>query len=118
MEEFARKWDEQYPLIAKSWRSQLGAPGADVWLSTGDPPCRLHHQHHRIAEHEPAQNHQDPRQLSRDEAAFKLLYLALQNIQKKWTMPIPNWGRALNALAILFEERMPTNLLSSFTQNF
>jgi len=53
-----------------------------------------------------------------DEAAFKLLYLALQNIQKKWTMPIPNWGQALNALAILFDERLPNNLLNSFTQTF
>jgi putative transposase len=52
-----------------------------------------------------------------EEAAFKLLYLALGNIQKKWTMPIPNWGQALNAFFILFEERMPTDLLNSFTQS-
>ena len=51
-----------------------------------------------------------------DDAAFKLLYLVLQNIQQKWTMPIPNWGRALNAFVILFEERVPTDLLISFTQ--
>ena len=44
---------------------------------------------------------------SSEEAAFKLLYLALQNAQKKWTMPIPNWGRAMNAFAILLPERVP-----------
>lgn len=42
-----------------------------------------------------------------DEAAIKLLYLALQNITKKWTMPIRDWRAALNRFAILFEERMP-----------
>ena len=42
-----------------------------------------------------------------EEAAFKLLYLALQNAQKKWTMPIPNWGRAMNAFAILLGDRVP-----------
>lgn len=42
-----------------------------------------------------------------DEAAFKLLYLALRNIAKKWTMPIKNWKSALNQFAILFEGRMP-----------
>jgi len=41
------------------------------------------------------------------EAAFKLLSLALQNAQKKWSMPIPNWGRAMNAFAILLGERVP-----------
>jgi len=41
-----------------------------------------------------------------DEAAFKMLYLALRNIAKKWTMPIRDWKGALNRFTILFEERM------------
>jgi len=42
-----------------------------------------------------------------DEAAIKLLYLSLKNIQKKWTMPARNWGKALNQFAILYGDRMP-----------
>jgi putative transposase len=42
-----------------------------------------------------------------DEAVFKLLYLALKNIEKKWTMPIKEWKRALQQFAIVFEGRMP-----------
>jgi len=42
-----------------------------------------------------------------DEAATKLIYLAVQNIAKKWTMPIKNWKAALNQFAILFEGRVP-----------
>ena len=42
-----------------------------------------------------------------DEAVFKLLYLALKNIEKKWTMPIREWKRALRQFAIVFEGRMP-----------
>jgi putative transposase len=42
-----------------------------------------------------------------DEAAMKLLYLALRNISKKWTMPIRNWGAALSRFAIVFEGRVP-----------
>ena len=42
-----------------------------------------------------------------DEAAMKLLYLALQNISQKWTMPIRNWKAALNRFAIVFEGRLP-----------
>jgi len=42
-----------------------------------------------------------------DEAASKLLYLALNNISRKWTMPIHDWKAALNRFTIQFEERMP-----------
>jgi len=41
-----------------------------------------------------------------DEAAFKLVYLAMRNISKKWTMPIRDWKPALNRFAILFEDRL------------
>lgn len=42
-----------------------------------------------------------------DEAATKLLYLALQKIAKKWSMPIRDWKAALNQFAIRFEDRVP-----------
>jgi transposase-like protein len=29
--------------------------------------------------------------------------MALQNISKKWTMPIWDWGAALNQFAIIYE---------------
>jgi putative transposase len=35
----------------------------------------------------------------------KLLYLATQDITKKWTMPIQNWANILNQLVIRFEGR-------------
>ena len=41
-----------------------------------------------------------------DEAVAKLLYLALNNISKKWTMPIRDWKAALNRFTIQFEDRM------------
>jgi putative transposase len=54
-----------------------------------------------------------------DEAVFKLMYLGLKNISKRWTMPIKNWSGALNQFAILFEGRVPIDGLSqnSLTQN-
>ena len=41
-----------------------------------------------------------------DEALMKLFYLALQNISKKWTLPIRDWKAALNRFTIQFDERM------------
>ncbi len=42
-----------------------------------------------------------------DESALKLIFLALGNLSKKWTMPIRNWKAALNHFAIEFEGRFP-----------
>jgi len=41
-----------------------------------------------------------------DEAMFKLIYLPLKNIEKKWTMPIRDWKSALNQFSILFDGSM------------
>jgi putative transposase len=43
-----------------------------------------------------------------DEAVMKLFYLALNNISKKWTMPIRDWKAALNRFNIHFEDRLLT----------
>jgi transposase-like protein len=42
-----------------------------------------------------------------DESVMKLFYLALQNISKKWTMPLRDWKPALNRFTIQLEEKMP-----------
>jgi transposase-like protein len=42
-----------------------------------------------------------------DESALKVVYLAIANIAKRWTMPIRDWKRALNRFAIEFEGRFP-----------
>lgn len=41
-----------------------------------------------------------------NEAVFKMMYLALRNISKRWTMPIQNWSAALKQFAILFDIRV------------
>ena len=45
-----------------------------------------------------------------EEAARKLLYLALRNVSKKWG-PLPNWKEALNRFALLWEARLPQKAL-------
>lgn len=47
-----------------------------------------------------------------DEAATKLLYLALRNIVKKWTMPHQTWRAAANQFAILYGDRFTAPLLN------
>jgi len=57
--------------------------------------------------------HRQFRKLTKTKGAFpnenslmKLLYVGIQNAQKKWTMPIQNWSLTLSQLAIFFEGRL------------
>jgi putative transposase len=45
-----------------------------------------------------------------EDSLFKVLYLAIKNVQKKWTMPIRDWRRALNWFATLFGDRLTIRL--------
>lgn len=40
-----------------------------------------------------------------DEAATKLLWLALRNITRRWTMPVRPWREAMSQFALLYQER-------------
>lgn len=42
-----------------------------------------------------------------DRSALKVVYLAIEQAAKQWTMPVKDWKLALNRFAILFEGRLP-----------
>lgn len=44
-------------------------------------------------------------QFTDDQAAQKAVYLALMNIEKKWTHPIKNWGLIIYQFVTIFENR-------------
>nr|WP_201029142.1 hypothetical protein [Leptospira weilii] len=33
-------------------------------------------------------------------------YLALNNMSKRWTMPIQDWGKTMNQFSIIFGDRL------------
>ena len=41
-----------------------------------------------------------------DDAVKKTVYLSLMEIEKKWTMPISNWGLIMNQFILIFENRI------------
>ena len=45
-----------------------------------------------------------------DQSAMKVVYLAMQEATKKWTMPIRDWKPALNRFTIEFGERVTAHL--------
>ncbi len=104
---FAARWDARYPMIAKSWRANW--PRVIPMFGLPEEIRRAVYTTNAIES-----LNMSLRKIIKcrgsfpsEEAAFKLLYLALQNAVKKWTMPIPNWGRAMNQFAILYDGRLP-----------
>jgi putative transposase len=113
---FAEKWDARYPSISKSWHSNrarvipmFGFP-EDIRRAvyTTNAIESLNMSLRKVIKTRAS--------FPNDDAAFKLLYLALRNIAKKWTMPIPHWNQAMQSFAIIFEGRVPTLDGNSFTQ--
>lgn len=49
------------------------------------------------------------KQFPHDDAVLKSVWLAVQQISKKWTMSIHHWGMILNQLTIHFPDRMKLN---------
>ena len=114
---FAEKWDARYPSIAKSWRANwarvipmFGFPD-DIRRAvyTTNAIESLNMSLRKVIKTRAS--------FPNDDAAFKLLYLALRNIAKKWTMPIPHWSQAMNAFSIIYEGRVPVLDGNSFTQS-
>ena len=107
LELFAEKWDALYPSISKSWRVHwarvipLFAFPEDIRkviyttnaIESVNMTLRKVTRNHRI--------------FPSDEAVYKVVYLAMRNLAKKWTMPIRDWKPALNWFAIEFEGRFP-----------
>jgi putative transposase len=44
-----------------------------------------------------------------DDAVFKLLYLALRNLEKRWDRSVWNWTKALGQFAVFFPDRLPSH---------
>lgn len=105
--EFAEKWDEKFPMISKSWRANWArvipffAHPKEIRkvIYTTNAIESLNMSLRKVTKARSS--------FPNDEAVLKLLYLALRNIAKKWTMPIQNWKAALNRFAIIYEDRVP-----------
>jgi putative transposase len=107
LERFSEKWDKKYPLISKSWRTKWASlspffaypPDIRKAIYTTNAIESLNRSLRKVLKTKGL--------FPSDKAVFKLLYLSLKNISRKWSMPIRNWGLALNQFGIIFEGRMP-----------
>jgi putative transposase len=105
--DFGEKWDKALPSISQSWQKNWERitpffaypPEIRKVIYTTNAIESLNMSLRRVTKHRGS--------FPNDESILKLLYLALNNIAKKWTMPIRDWKAALNRFSILFGDRMP-----------
>jgi putative transposase len=117
--QFEEAWAGSYPVIARSWRSNW-ARVVPMFSYPSEIRRAVYTTNTIESLNMTLRKVSKNRSLfPNDEAVFKLLYLALRNISKRWTMPIKNWSGAMNQLAILFEGRVTIGGLgsNSLTQN-
>ena len=106
LDDFAEKWDGKYPMISKSWKnnwanlSEFFAYPPDIRkiIYTTNAIESLNFSLRKVTKNRSA--------FPNDDAIFKIMYLALTNASKKWTMPIREWGAALNQFAVYFGDRI------------
>lgn len=107
LSEFAETWDSKYPMISRSWLAHWDrvipffAYPEDIRkvIYTTNAIESINSTLRKVTKNRNS--------FPNDDAVIKLLYMALQNVMKKWTMPIRNWPRAVHQFAIRFGDRVP-----------
>lgn len=108
LDAFAVKWDGTYPTISQAWRRNWDnlrpffAYPADIRkvIYTTNAVESLNMSLRKVIKTRGSFPNQ--------EAAIKLLYLALEHIAKKWTRPVLDWKKALQRFTLMFGDRVPT----------
>ena len=100
------KWDNKYPTITDSWKKHwaeivpfLAFPNEiRKAIYTTNAIESVNFTLRKIIKNKQL--------FPNDLAVKKIIYLALRNIAKKWTMPIQNWNLAMAYFLIKFEGRI------------
>lgn len=110
LDAFAQAWDEKYPTIAKMWRAKW----TDIiTLFDFPPPIRkaIYTTNAIESVNSVIRKFTRNRKIYPNEAsALKIVYMAIREASRRWTMPIRHWKQALNHFAILFDGRLPESM--------
>lgn len=103
---FGEEWDGKYPQISKSWHSHW-----ENIRTLFDYPADIRRAIYTTNAIESLNSVirkaiKKRKLFPTDDSARKVVYLAIMDASKKWTMPIKNWKGAMNRFMILFEDRL------------
>ncbi len=104
---FEGKWGKQYPMVAKAWRERWAElspflhfpPELRKAIYTTNAIEALNRQIRKVIKTKGA--------FPSDDAAMKLVYLAIRNAEKTWGNRTRDWTAALLQFAVVFGDRIP-----------
>jgi transposase-like protein len=103
-------WGKKYPIVLKSWNNNWDK--LSTYFQYDEHVRRLIYTTNAVEGF-----HRQVRKVTKTKGAFpndmallKLIYLTVENISKKWTQPLQNWGLTVQQLSIKFGDRMKTDL--------
>jgi len=106
LDDFERKWSSKYQYAVRSWRTNW-----DDLTTFFDYPMEIRkiiyttnlieNLNGKIRKYTKAKL-----SFPNDDAVKKSVYLAINEIEKKWTMPIRNWAIVLNQFILIFDNRI------------
>ena len=107
LEEFGKKWNNKYPMIQASWErnwnnlTEFFNYPKDIRraIYTTNAIESLNFSLRKVTRNKSS--------FPDDNSIYKVMYLAIKNASARWTMPIKDWGLAVNQFAILFDGRVP-----------
>ena len=105
-----QEWGKRYSLVIQSWQrkwDQLSTyfqytPEIRRLIYTTNIVEGLHRQFRKVTKSKTI--------FPNDGALVKILFLAYQDISRKWTMPLQSWTKIITQLAVTFEGRVKLNL--------
>jgi len=102
---FRQKWDEKYPKISKSWETHW--PNI---ITMFDYPFEIRKIFYTTNAIESLNSVirkaiRNRKIFPSDQSASKIIFLAVKNASKKWTLPLRQWKPAMNRFAIEYGER-------------
>ena len=106
LEAFSKRWDDKYPQISRSWHNHW--ENLNTLFSYPEDIRKAIYTTNAIESlNSVIRKAIKKRKLfPTDDSAKKVVYLAIMDASKKWTMPIRNWKAAMNRFMIRFEDRL------------
>ena len=110
LERFGDAWDSQYPQITKSWRNHWQNLNT-LFNYPEDIRMAIYTTNAIESLNSVIRKAIKKRKIfPSDDSARKMVYLAIKDASKKWTMPIQNWRQAMSRFIIEFEERLERHI--------
>jgi putative transposase len=112
LEEFREAWVKKYPQILKSWDTNWAE--LSTYFKYPDEVRRLIYTTNAVEGF-----HRMLRKFTKtktiypsDDAVKKSIFLSIQEITKKWSMPVRDWGIIIGQLMIFFADRLDERKVS------